>query len=101
MLPLPRESHKTPVVVVLADSIVALDLNQGQVITDYIDPLLIRLSESTHPQRVSRCALAFWFIFTYHHVSLPLWHPSLTVPFIAMALPSRSPNSCLLTPNIN
>ena len=65
VLPLPRGSHKTPVVVViLADSIVTLDPSQGRVITDYTDPLLICLSESTHPQRAGWYALAFRLILT-------------------------------------
>src|SRR5712672_713299 len=102
--PLPSGGpHKTQVVVVLTDSIVALDSSQDKFITDYIDPLLRRLtgSESNHLRKVSWCALIFRLILTYRRPSVSSWHSSPTVSFTAMALPSRSPNSLLLTRNVN
>jgi hypothetical protein len=51
--PLPVVSHKIPVIIVLAGSIVTLGPAWRNCVSFYIDPLVKRLSEENHPHPVS------------------------------------------------
>jgi len=68
------DSHKTPVVVILRDSMVPLSEHPGNVLPFYINPLLQRLGEAKQPSRVS-----------LHFIRSPFEHH---LTFISIAIPS-------------